>query len=155
MTTATPDPTPKPGSRVSYGTIGFLFGALALIIVVVQFYVGPFAPQQSAGVSIGEMAAEISESATRALLGQEQPAPEARPWDIDRIIKAVSAVLAAFAVILGAVGFIFRESRRLTVAAVLLGVSAIILQFFVWLALAILGVILVGMILQFMDGILG
>ena len=77
MTETVPSIPPRPTA----GLVGFLFGAAALILVLVHFWAGPFAPQQDAAVSIGEIAAEIRNSAVRGLteatwaVHHPQPAP--------------------------------------------------------------------------------
>lgn len=137
------------------GYMGFLLGAVALILVLTHFWAGPFAPQQRASVSVGEIAAEMRESAKRALTGATQPAPESPPWDIDRVLKAVTGALAALAAVLGVFAFVRHESRRPAIGAVALGAAAVTFQLFTWMVLAILGVVLLGMIMQNITGILG
>ncbi|MGC9420775.1 MAG: hypothetical protein ACP5EN_17555, partial [Rhodovulum sp.] len=55
-----------PAPRAVLGWLGFATGAAALILTIVVFWAGPFAPQQTAGVSLGELAAEIAKSAARS-----------------------------------------------------------------------------------------
>ena len=62
------------------GWLGFATGASALILTIVIFWAGPFAPQQSAGVSLGELAADIAKSAARSVAGQ----PFQLSWNVDR-----------------------------------------------------------------------
>ncbi|WP_171230932.1 hypothetical protein [Ruegeria sp. HKCCA6707] len=56
-----------------FGWIGFCVGALALFAALFVFWAGPFAPQHSAGVTLGELAAEIGKSTLRAAAGLDQP----------------------------------------------------------------------------------
>lgn len=134
------------------GSLGMLFGAAALMLVLVQFWAGPFAPQQQASVSIGEFAAEISKSAARELLGKPQPAPEARPWDIDRILHSVAAGLAGMAVVIGMLSYLLRESIAPAGFAILLGSAAIVFQLFTWMILVVMGtLIIVAIIYNFQE----
>jgi len=137
------------------GNFGFLVGACALILVMVNFWAGPFAPQQDASVSIGEIAADIRQAAKRALSGEAQPDPVSAPWDIDRVLGAVAATLAGLAVILGLAGFVRRETWRPAAAAMTLGVSAVVFQLFTWMVLVVVGCIILYAIIQNIDGILG
>jgi len=137
------------------GYLGFAVGAVALLLVLMHFWGGPFAPQQGASVSIGEFAAEIRQAATRTITGASQPAPEPTPWDIDRGLKLVTALLAGIAVILGAAGIVRRENRRPAIAAIALGGVAVVFQFFVWMALLLVGALLISAIISNIDGILG
>ena len=137
------------------GYLGFAVGAVALLLVLMHFWGGPFAPQQGASVSLGEFAAEIRQAATRTITGASQPAPESTPWDIDRGLKLVTALLAGIAVILGAAGIVRRENRRPAIAAIALGGVAVVFQFFVWMALLLVGALLISAIISNIDGILG
>jgi hypothetical protein len=137
------------------GYASFLIGASALIIVLVSFWAGPFAPQQRASVSIGQTAAEIRQSAIRAMKGEKQPAPKAAPWTTDRKVKAGTAVLAALSVIIGLFGLIRRESWRPAGAGIVLGVSAVTVQMFIWAILLVVGALILVAIIQNLDGILG
>lgn len=137
------------------GMFGFAAGAAAFILVLVHFWAGPFAPQQGVTISIGEMAAEIREAATRAISGEAQPEATVTDWTLDKTIKLVAAVLAGLAVILGLAGMIRRETWRPAAGAITLGVAAVVFQMFVWAAMLIVGCILLFAIIQNVDGILG
>ena len=132
----------------TFGWIGFVTGAVALLMALVVFWAGPFAPQQSAGVSLGELAAEIGKSAMRSAAGLEQPKPVAQARDIDDFLKIAVAVLGGIAIILAATGLIKHERARPAVAAIALGGGAVLFQFFTWMVLAVLGVILISALFQ-------
>ncbi|MEE4120942.1 MAG: hypothetical protein V2I65_18225 [Paracoccaceae bacterium] len=144
--TSTPDPAPRP--RPVAGLAGFALGAAALLLVLVQFWAGPFAPQQSAGVSLGELAAELRDSALREMRGAPQPAPEPVPWDIDRVLSAIAALLAGLAVVSALYGLIRHEAKRPAVAGMALGASAILFHLFSVMVLAIAGAIVVAALLN-------
>ena len=131
-----------------FGWIGFVTGAVALLMALVVFWAGPFAPQQSAGVSLGELAAEIGKSAMRSAAGLEQPKPVAQARNLDDYLKIAVAVLGGIAIILAAAGLIQHERARPAIAALALGGGAILFQFFTWMVLAVLGVILISALLQ-------
>ena len=137
------------------GLIGIALGACALLLVMVHFWVGPFAPQQNVAISIGELAGEIRQAATRALTGAPQPEPQIAPWNIDDTLKLVGTLLAGSAVILGVIGYVRHETRRPTKAALALGISAILFQVATWTILMVIGAILLVGIMQNMSGILG
>lgn len=159
MTNLSEAPNPShpqpPSPNPTAGLIGFAIGAAAVLLVLVQFWAGPFAPQESAGISIGEIAGEIRDSAARALAGEEQPAPEAAPWDIDRVLNLVAAILAGAAIVLGLFALVRRETWRPAAGAIALGVSAVTFQFFVWIILIVVGLIVVLFIIQNLGTILG
>ena len=59
-----------------FGLLGFMLGVVSLVVILIQLSVF-FEPQEkSAGVTIGEIAAEIKQSAARALSGEPAPAPD-------------------------------------------------------------------------------
>lgn len=59
---------------------------------VFLFWAGPFAPQQSARVSLGELAAEVGQSAVRKVIGMKQPDPKPIQRDIDDFLSIGSAL---------------------------------------------------------------
>jgi len=145
--------TEKP--RPVAGLAGFVLGAAALLLVLVHFWAGPFAPQQSVGVSLGDLAAEMRESALRGLKGEAQPAPAPLPWDIDRVLEAVAATFAGLAIVSALAGLIRREARRPAAAGIALGAAAVTFQIFTWAVLVVVGVILIAAVVQAALGELG
>lgn len=124
------------------GILGFCLGALALIIVLVAFFGGPFAPQQATGVTLGDIAAEAGKATLRNWLGMDQPAPQAASWTIDRVLWVAVGVLGAAAILCGAIAMIRRERRDVAAWAVGLGVGAVTLQFAATALMLIVGALI-------------
>ena len=139
----TDNTTLKPSFAAPAGTLGFVLGGGALILVLVTFVAGPFAPQQTVGTSLGEIAAEAGKAGLRNLLGLEQPAPTAAPWTIDRILWATGVFIGACAVLCGSTALIRRERRDVATWAIGLGVAAISIQVLASAMMIILGVLIV------------
>lgn len=137
------------------GWLGFATGALALVAAVSLFWAGPFAPQQEAGVSLGELAADIVKSAARDVAGLEQPEPVAPERDIDDYLAIGTGALGALAVILGVGGMVRHERMRPAVGGAALGGVAIAFQFFAFYAMALLGVLLVMALIHSLKDALG
>ena len=133
----------RPTAPTRAGLIGFALGGAALLLVLVTFVAGPFAPQQSVGVSLGEIAAEAGKASLRNWFGLEQPDAQTSAWTIDRVLRVVSISLAVFAILCGACGYFRRERRDIAAWAVGLGTSAVILQFFSSALMIILGVVII------------
>lgn len=121
------------------GWTGFAVGAAALILTLVVFWAGPFAPQQAAGVTLGELAADIAKSAARSVAGQPQPAPVAPARDIDDYLAIGVGVLAGLAVVLGVAALIRRENARAAVSGIALGGLAVSVQLFTVTVMMIAG----------------
>ena len=145
----------SPSPRPIAGYAGFALGALTLIVVLVHFWAGPFAPQQRVSISVGEVAAEIRQAAKMALTGAPQPAPEAPEWDIDHVIDVSSATLAGLAIVVGLLGIVRHEPRRPAAGGIALGLSAVTFQLFTWMVLLIVGAFIFYAIIENVGGILG
>lgn len=141
--------------RHLWGWLALGVGALALSLVLLQVFGGPFAPRPSVGVTIGEIAGDIRASALRALNGEPQPAPRPRGWDIDRVLMVLAPLLGVGAILLAVVSSLRRDPWQFSAYGVALGTAAIAFQFVWWLALVVIGVCLLIVIIQNIGGILG
>ena len=103
--------------------------------------------QKSTAQTIGEFAAEIRDSAQRALAGEEAPAPpppvESGPSLQELLVYAIPG-LAALSVILGVISFFRREGWHLPAIGIGLGLGAVVMQYAFVMALLIIGGILLG-----------
>ncbi len=132
---------------------GIGIGGLALLLALISFWAGPFAPQPSMETSIGEAAAKIRQSALDALAGREvKKSYTVKKYDIDDFINIATAVLGGLAILLAAISFAKNESKRAAGSAAALGVGAIAFQFIAMFAFALLAVILIGAVLVSLGG---
>lgn len=137
-----------------FGLLGFMLGVAALVILFVQFSAF-FEPQgQSTGSIIGGIAADIKQSAARALAGEPALDPTPPPLDYSRLITVAALCLAGIATALGGVGLYRNEPHRLSYMAVGIGVSAFAMQYVFWLAMLICGVVLLVSIIGNLESIL-
>lgn len=132
----------------AWGIGAVVFGGLAMIISMLVIFGGPFAPQQSVGTSIGKIIGEISLSAMNTVRGNELPAPQTPPWNIDRVLMVTGPALAVIGFIAAIVSTFKQEPWRLPTYGTMLGVAAITMQFLWWVALLIAGVILLSSIIE-------
>ena len=131
-----------------YGLIGFLLGIASLIVILNQLSTF-FEPQaQSTGSVIGEIAADIKQSAARALSGEPAPKPTPPPQDFGQLATIVALCAAGLAVMLGDVGLYRNEPHRLSYLAVGIGLSAFVMQYVFWLAILICGIALLISIVE-------
>lgn len=112
-----------------YSTIGIMIGGLALMLSLVQFFVGPFTPKQSLKPSISEEAAFFRDAAMSLLKGKKVEEPPKSRFDIDKAILIVTAVLGGIAFIFAALSFANHEPKRAAGAAAAMGASAVAFQF--------------------------
>lgn len=140
------------GARL--GWLGFATGAAALILTLVVFWAGPFAPQQSAGVTLGELAADIVRSAARSVAGQPQPEPVTPSRDIDDYLNIAVGVLAGLAIVIGVAALVRHERRRAALSGIVLGGLAVGIQLFAWTVMLIVGgLVLSAMIYTLRDAL--
>ncbi|WP_170425958.1 hypothetical protein [Ruegeria arenilitoris] len=131
-----------------FGWIGFCVAASALFAALFVFWAGPLAPQQSAGVSLGELAAEIGKSTLRAAAGLDQPEPVAPTRDLDDFLQIGVAMLGGLAIVVSVIGILRHEKRRPAIAGVVIGTGAILFQFFTFAFFAMLGVLVIMALLN-------
>lgn len=137
-----------------YGLVGFMLGIASLVVILIQLSAF-FEPQEkSNGSIIGEIAADIKQSAARALAGEPAPEPTPPPRDYSHFITISALCVAGIAVALGGIGLYRKEPHRLSYMAVGIGVSAFVMQYVFWLAIIICGVVLLISIIGNLDSII-
>ncbi|RDL19428.1 hypothetical protein [Serratia fonticola] len=136
-----------------FGWSGIALGGLALLLAMVHFYAGPFAPQQTLESLVAGKAVAIKESLLASLAGQQIPEKVSRPhYDVDRILKIVTAVLAVGAVILGAIAAVCKDNSRAVSAAVLLGIGTLAFQIAMFAFGVIMTILLIVLVLSLISG---
>ncbi len=137
-----------------FGLVGFMLAIASLVIILIQLS-AIFEPQEkSSGSVIGEIAADIKQSAARALTGEPSPKPTPPPPDYSQFITIAALCLAGIAVVLGGIGLYRNEPHRLSYLAVGVGVSALVMHYVFWLAILICGVALLISIIGNIENIL-
>lgn len=132
-----------------FGLAGFILGIASILVVLIQLSAF-FEPQErSTGTVIGEIAADIKQSAARALSGEPAPVPQ----DYTLVITIAALCAASVAVVLGGIGLYRNEPHRLSYLAVGFGFSAFVMQFVFWLAIIICGIVLLVSIIGNLDSI--
>ena len=141
--------------RSILGWSGFAMGAVALLLTLVVFWAGPFAPQQTTGVSLGELAADIAQSAARSVVGQPQPELVSPPRDIDDYLEILVGVAAGVAIVLGVAALVRHEHKRAAVSGIALGGLAIGVQLFAYTIMMIACVIVVSAVVYALKDVFG
>ena len=135
-------------SKPVLGYWGISIGSIALLMALVHFWAGPFAPSQSFEQTVAEKAVQIKQAAAAKLRGEKAPALKRRSYDVDDIFRIVTAVFGGIGIILAAIGFARKESSRVAGAAAFLAGGAIAFQF----AGIALGVIAAAIIISALVG---
>lgn len=138
-----------------WGFAAFLFGVFSLVAVTLHVSGAVSEPKQSAASQVGQIAAEIRQSAMRALAGEEPPmAPtQSSGWSADRFLLFAVPALACVAAVLGAVGLFRHEAPALPGIGIVMGCSAFVMQYVLWLSLIIGGICLLIFIVRNLDSI--
>lgn len=130
--------------KKKYGNAGILLGSIGLLLALVHFWAGPFAPEPTLETLVSEKAASLRQAAVDALNGETAEARSTTAsWDADRITQVVVAVLGGLAFILAVLSFTSNESRRVAGGAAVLGLSAITFQFVAMYVMAFLAIMLI------------
>ncbi|ATM77142.1 hypothetical protein CRN79_15425 [Serratia fonticola] len=137
-----------------FGWSGIALGGLALLLAMVHFYAGPFAPQQTLESLVAGKAVAIKESLLASLAGHQIPEKVSQPqYDVDRILKIVTAVLAVGAVVLGAIAGACKENPRAVSAAVMLGIGTLAFQIAMFAFGVVMAIFLVLLVLSLIFGV--
>jgi len=137
------------------GLLGFILGVASLLVIFVQLSAVFEPEEQSTATVIGEMAAEIKQSAARVLSGEPAPAPEPPAQDYSQIITIAALCVAGAAIIVGGIALYRKEPHRLPYMAIGFGVSSFMFLFVFWLAILICGVAILVSMLENLESIVG
>lgn len=145
--TQTAPPSLLPLMR-NFGAWAAMAGGLALVLVFVQIALPMMHPQPSAPTQIGEMAGEMARAAWRSFRDLPPPQPDLVETGSGAALFVVIPILGVLALLLAAISSYRREAGRLAIYGAGLGAAAILAHFVLWLALAILGMMLLIAIVQ-------
>lgn len=136
----------------SFSIIALLFGMLALTGSVGHFWLGPIEPPPSLEDTIADQAVKIRDKVVSRLKGGEAPVRTvASDWGPDRIAMAAIAITSLLAIFLSVIGFIRHEPIRVVGSAVVLGGTALALQYLIIAIGAIVVAIILGAVLNGLD----
>ena len=131
---------------------GIAVGGTALLIALVHFWAGPFAPQPSLERTVAETAVAIRDATVAAMRGEEiEEASPRRDFDLDKGLRVLAPVLGGIAVILGVTAVAKGEPLRAAAGSAILGGAAIAFQFAIVALGVIVLAILVGGVLAQLD----
>jgi hypothetical protein len=133
-----------------FGIIATALGCLAVVAAVLPTWILPLiVPPQPVDRVVVETAQKIKDRVIAKAKGVEyQEAKRAPDWY--QILAAVAVTLGVLALVLAAVSFVVREPWRYAGVAGTLGAGAIVFQFSLLIAGALIGVLLIFVILNYL-----
>jgi hypothetical protein len=136
--------------RYKFGIVGTFLGCLAIIAAVLPTWVLPlFAPPPPVDRVVVETAQKIKDRVIAKAKGVEYQEPK-RALDWYQIFSAIAVILGVLALILSVVSFAFREPWRYSGTAGALGAGAIVFQFSLLISGALIGIVLIFVVLNFL-----
>ncbi len=131
-----------------FGVMGTFFGCLAVLAAVLPTWVLPIVmPPEPVDRVVVSTAQSIKERVIAKAQGVEYKEAE-RKTDWYGLFSAAAVTLGALALVFGAISFVAREPWRFAGAAAVLGVGAIVFQFSLMVAGALIAILLVAVILS-------
>ena len=135
--------------------VAIALGASALLLAIVHFWSGPFTEQPKLEETVAEKAVAIRDATIATLKGEEKStqsaAKETSSWDLDRVARLATGVLAGLAIVLGVVSAALHEPLRAAAGGVVLGGAALAFQF----AVLAIGAIFIAILIAAVLGELG
>lgn len=142
----------KANSR-KFGIIGSVLSLLAIGLALFFFFAGPVGETKSIEESAVDFALKVKDVVVAKATGIEYSAKEpSNQWGVDRVLQIIVVGLGFSGVVFGAIGILTRGDKRANVLAIGMGTSAIVFQFFVVLAGALFGLILLFILVSFLGG---
>ncbi len=151
--TTNPQAPRAPVPLQRWGVWAVIVGALALVLVFVQIIGPTFETRPSVAQQVGEIAGEIRRNAWRSFFGLPRPEPEISAVPVWTYLAIATPILGVCAILLSLISGLRHENRRYLVYGFSLGASAIVFQFFWWVALLVAGVVLLVAIIENIDDI--
>lgn len=132
----------------TWGFWAVITGAVAMLLVFVQIAGPSFEAKPSIGTQIGEIAGDMSRSAWRSFFGLPAPAPEPAGFSLYQFTGIAVPVLGVLGIVLSVISGVKKENWHYPVYGTFLGAGAIVFHLFWWVALLVLGVILLVSIIE-------
>ena len=133
-----------------FGIVGTALGCLAIIAAVLPTWVLPLlVPPPPVDRVVVDTAQKIKNRVIAKAKGVEYQEPK-RALDWYQVLAAVAVTLGVLALVLAAVSFVVREPWRFAGAAGALGAGAIVFQFSLLIAGALIGILLIFVILNYL-----
>lgn len=129
-----------------WGLWAVVCGALSMVLIFVQMALLSNQETASVGQQIGQIAGDIKRSAWQSFFGisptPKEPEPVPFSMQAFEVLFVVTPIVAGVAIILAAISLLKHENWRFGFYGISLGIGAMMFQFLWWMALVILGMLL-------------
>jgi len=147
--TETPDQSDTRRSA-RFGVIGLVVALFALVAAVLSpWIVGALEPEAKPIDQIAvDAAIRIKDRLAAKIKGEEfvAPPPEEKQFDFGKWFPAGTITLGVFAICCGTIGFVRHEDLRMNGSAVTIGLAAIVFQYFLLIAAALIVILLIAIV---------
>jgi hypothetical protein len=110
---------------IKMSTLGLGFGALALLIAIVHFWLVAAAPSAPIEDVIADKVVAIRDATVDRLKNRVKEPQSEDSWDREKMVTAATSFLGDLAVVLAVFGYVRKEPRRACIGAAVLGVAAV------------------------------
>lgn len=131
-----------------FGMMATLFGCLAMVVAIIPVWVLPLVlPPDPIDKVVVDTAHEIKNRVVAKAKGIEYREPK-KKTDWYQALAATAVILGVAALVFGAISFVAREPWRFAAAAGALGAGAILFQFSLMVAGAVIAVLFMAVVLN-------
>ena len=134
------------------GFLAMFFSTIALLTVVTQLAAGPFAPQPTLEESVADLIIGVTDVLEKRSSGETAQALAHDAWDVDRILITLSISMAGIAMLFGMFALARNEPRLPALVGFGLGAGTLFVVWLQWLALIIVGALLLAAIVTALGG---
>lgn len=133
-----------------FGTIATFLGCLAVIAAVLPTWVLPLvAPPEPVDKVVVDVAQNIKDRLVAKATGKAFKEPMHKA-DLYQIFAVVAVIMGVGALVFSAISFVRHEPWRFAVAGATLGAGSIVFQFSLLIAFALIGILFIAVILNFL-----
>ncbi len=138
-----------------FSTVGLLFGAIAILVGIIHFSLGPVSAEKTLETWVAEKVVAVKKGVISGLKGQQTVTPSSPPViNPDKVIDIAGMGIAIVAIICGFVGGMRKENRWGVSGALFFGVSTLIFHAVLFSIGIIFGILLLITVIAFLTGCL-
>lgn len=134
------------------GFAAMLLSSIALIAVVIQLTVGPFAPQPTVEDNIADLIVGVKEAVERRTAGEAAAQAAPKAWNVDRVLITSAISAAGIAMFLGAFALMRKEPKLPALIGFSLATGTLFVIWLQWMAFLLMGVLIITAVIVVLGG---